>query len=384
MKKRSLFFDTGLIYFCAILYFVFVRILVNYVSLNGVWSEVLNISIQIVGLTLIPFLMYKFLQKKKTNQIIKEFNIKPINAKAVGLSVLLGVIVYFLTLIIASFFNSVIYGVGYDPSFGMATATTSYSTSRFLLDIFVSAVLPGICEEFCHRGMLLNGCKQLGVKKAIILVGLLFGLMHLNITQFFYATLVGIFLTFLVYITGSIIPSMIIHFMNNAIGIYLSFAQVNNLPFGNFSKNLTSYILSHSFLTVLIGMFFVVGLLCLFGYLLVISLLKATRIKQFEGLAKQAIANKEREEILKSFNIDPNYNNDDQTQQTEQNMPNVVFINDRGRFGKRAIVDINFAKNMLYGKYDIRQPALKEQVFWYGSLVLGVLITIATFIWGIL
>ena len=49
--------------------------------------------------------------------------------------------------------------------------------------MFLVAVLPAIGEEFLHRGIVLQGIKHMGFKKAIVLSSLLFGLVHFNIQQ---------------------------------------------------------------------------------------------------------------------------------------------------------------------------------------------------------
>ena len=186
-KKRSLFFDTSLIYFVVILSFVSVRILSSLVSLKDWHANLLSLIIQVGIMLFIPFLMYKLMRKKNTKEVLLDFHVKKINIKAILFAIGIGVVVYFLNIAVANFFDIFIYNTGYDPSFGMASATGGiYTWQMFVSDIILSAILPGICEEFCHRGLLLNGYKQLGAKKTILLVGFIFGLMHLNIEQFFW------------------------------------------------------------------------------------------------------------------------------------------------------------------------------------------------------
>ncbi len=382
-KKRSLFFDTSLIYFIVIILFVGLRIFTNLVPINDGVSVLLNFLIQIGFMFLVPLVLYKLLRKRKTKEVFKEFNVKKINFKAILITILIGFIVYFLNLAIASFFNIFIYGTGYDPSFGMSSATTSYPTINFIRDIIITAILPGFCEEFCHRGLLVNGYKQLGMKKTIILVGFLFGLMHLNIEQFFYASVIGMFLTFLVYVTGSIIPSMIVHFMNNFMGLYLTFASFHNLPLGKFSEKLGNALVnSDAFLAFVAIIFFVILFLGLLAFLVYV-LMKNTRVKQFEKLAQKAIEKKQREELFNEFNLDANEIDKAEGKTEDEKMPEVVFKN-RPNGLRGVIVDINFTNNMLEGEYFIKKPSLKDKIFLYGTIFIGVVITISTLIWGLL
>lgn len=385
-KQRSLFFDTSLIYFIVILFFVAIRIFSSLVSVSSLVGEILNVVIQVVVMTLIPFFLYKFMRKKKAKEVLQDFNLKPIGGKAVIYALLIGLIVYFLNLAVASFFNIFIYSTGYDPSFGMSSASGgTYTLLQFLGDVLVTAILPGICEEFCHRGLLVNGYKQLDMKKTILLVGFLFGLMHLNIEQFFYASVIGIFLTFLVYVTGSIIPSMIIHFMNNFMGLYLTFAGANKLPFGNFSKNLMLWLANGNIIVVFMGIIFVIVIMLALLAFLIFKLMKSTRVKEFEKLAKKAIAQKEREELFNGFNLDVNKLDEESGVKQDDNMSQVI-INEAPRVNGRKsfVIDINFTKNMLHGDYIIKKPSLMDKVFLYGTIFLGVFITISTLIWGIL
>lgn len=382
-KKRSLFFDTSLIYFVVIILFVGLRIFTNLVPINDGVSILLNFLIQIGFMFLVPLYMYKILRKKKTKEVFKDFNVKKINFKAVLITILIGFIVYFLNLAIASFFNIFIYGTGYDPSFGMSSASTSYPTINFIKDIIVTAILPGICEEFCHRGLLVNGYKQLDMKKTILLVGFLFGLMHLNIEQFFYATVIGMFLTFLVYVTGSIIPSMIVHFMNNFMGLYLTYASFHNLPLGKFSEKLGNALVNSDAVLAFIAIIFVVILFLGLLAFLVYVLMKHTRIKQIEKLAKKAIEKKQREELFNDFNLDANEIDKAEGKTEDEKMPEVIFRNKPNGL-RGVIVDVNFTNNMLEGEYFIKKPSLKDKIFLYGTIFIGVVITISTLIWGLL
>jgi membrane protease YdiL (CAAX protease family) len=92
-----------------------------------------------------------------------------------------------------------------------------------------------VCEEIAHRGMLFNGLSSLGTKNAIIYSSILFGLMHLNISQFFYAAIIGAILAVLTIASGSIIPAMIVHFLNNFINVVISYVDAKYYPDSSFS-----------------------------------------------------------------------------------------------------------------------------------------------------
>lgn len=92
--------------------------------------------------------------------------------------------------------------------------------SGFALLMFAVALSPAICEEILFRGAILSGVRgRMPAWAAILLVGLLFGLLHVSVHRLVVTTLSGIVLTYLVYRTRSIFASMTAHFILNATAI---------------------------------------------------------------------------------------------------------------------------------------------------------------------
>lgn len=86
------------------------------------------------------------------------------------------------------------------------------------------AMLPGICEEFLFRGLLLCGLRgKFSDGIAIVLAGILFGIFHLDPYRVLPVTLLGILFGYMVVKTGSIFTGMIAHMTNNGIAISLSY-----------------------------------------------------------------------------------------------------------------------------------------------------------------
>lgn len=90
------------------------------------------------------------------------------------------------------------------------------SSIGFLPLLIVTAIFPAFFEELFARGVLFAGYSALGTKKAIFYSALLFGIMHMNPQQVPYALCVGIFFAYFVRKTGSILASIIPHFIINA------------------------------------------------------------------------------------------------------------------------------------------------------------------------
>jgi hypothetical protein len=73
-----------------------------------------------------------------------------------------------------------------------------------------------ILEEVIFRGIILKGfLKNYSPTKAIIWSAVLFGLVHMNPWQFMSATGIGLVMGWLYWKTDSIIPGIILHFVNN-------------------------------------------------------------------------------------------------------------------------------------------------------------------------
>ena len=108
---------------------------------------------------------------------------------------------------------------------------------EFLIVTCCIAVVPSLCEEILFRGYLMQSINiKNGKMKAIIISALVFSAVHLNITGFAGLFIIGFFLGYLVYATGSIVPSMILHFMNNfLIVIAYNYSSVEQFGYRFFS-----------------------------------------------------------------------------------------------------------------------------------------------------
>ncbi len=83
------------------------------------------------------------------------------------------------------------------------------------------AVLPGICEEIAFRGTLLYGLrKKLRPIPLALTVGLIFGLFHVALFRIIPTGFLGVVLTAVALLTGSILPCMLLHAGNNAFGFW--------------------------------------------------------------------------------------------------------------------------------------------------------------------
>ena len=85
------------------------------------------------------------------------------------------------------------------------------------------AVLPGIFEEIAFRGPLLYGLRRkFSLPVLALVVGLVFGFFHFSLFRIVTTGVIGIVITAVALMTGSIFPGMLLHFGNNALALLLA------------------------------------------------------------------------------------------------------------------------------------------------------------------
>lgn len=114
-------------------------------------------------------------------------------------------------------------------------------------------IVPAIIEEFLFRGVILGTLRKThGDVIAIIVSSVLFGFIHGNFLQTPITALSGMIMGYLTIRTGSIIPAMILHFVNNSLAVTSEWL----------TKAIDNDVLYSIVDTGIILAFIVVGLLC--------------------------------------------------------------------------------------------------------------------------
>jgi hypothetical protein len=94
---------------------------------------------------------------------------------------------------------------------------TFLSMSHSVWGFLSIAVMAPVVEELLFRGAIQGHMLRLGYspRLAIFLSALLFGIMHFNPAQSFFAFFLGLAFGWLYYRTGSVVPGMVAHAINN-------------------------------------------------------------------------------------------------------------------------------------------------------------------------
>jgi len=97
--------------------------------------------------------------------------------------------------------------------------------------LFTMALTPAICEELFFRGYIQRQADRVfrswvGV---VIFSGVIFGLYHIRPTQAVPLSLLGMYLAWVTWRSGSLVPAILVHFANNGLAVVLG-AVVSSRP----------------------------------------------------------------------------------------------------------------------------------------------------------
>ena len=129
-----------------------------------------------------------------------------------------------LNMMVSQFLN-VLSGFGIEPDM-TAMPYPEGDPMALVLYGFVVAVLPAFAEEFAFRGVVLGLLRPYGQTFAVVGSALVFGIMHGNIQQIPFAFAGGLVFGFVAVRTGSLWPTVLMHFLNNGLSVlqqYLSY-----------------------------------------------------------------------------------------------------------------------------------------------------------------
>lgn len=96
--------------------------------------------------------------------------------------------------------------------------------------LLVVAVLPAIFEELLFRGLVLRGLKSFGTAGTVLLCGGLFAIYHQNPAQTIYQFCCGAAFALMAIRAESVFPTVVSHFVNNALIVILTKYNISILP----------------------------------------------------------------------------------------------------------------------------------------------------------
>lgn len=97
-------------------------------------------------------------------------------------------------------------------------AVMEYATDSNPLKVLFMVVLAPLLEEYVCRKQLIDRTRQYGEKTAVLLSGFVFGLLHQNLFQFFYAFSLGALFAYVYIRTGRLRYTVLLHALINFMG----------------------------------------------------------------------------------------------------------------------------------------------------------------------
>lgn len=136
---------------------------------------------------------------------------------------------------------------------------TLISSADIWLNLILISILGPIFEEIFFRKLLIDRTIKYGARVSIITSAIIFGFFHGNISQFFYAFLLGGFLGYVYIKTGKIIYTIMLHIIVNLMGSVVSTFVVESAQ--KFAANtFTTFDI-----TIVLGYVIIILLALLFG-----------------------------------------------------------------------------------------------------------------------
>lgn len=211
VKRGHYFQMLTLVYFVASS--LLLGLILSYVNIEmGIMPILLISQFLMVGLVVVAYL---YLTKASPSSVfmIKKLGYVDI-AICVGIAFTIGPLLNLVNLI-SQFFAS-----------NQVTASLTETLQfPYLVTLAIAALTPAILEELLTRSIIISNYRHQSVLVVCVMSGLFFGFIHMNINQFMYAFVMGMVMCYVVMITGSVISSMVIHFVINASSITLLYVM---------------------------------------------------------------------------------------------------------------------------------------------------------------
>ncbi len=190
----------------------------------GVWAQfhhlLSGLVISQLAFIVAPAILYTSLRRYSFSQT---FRLVPIRFKTIVLTIITTSAAFVLVGLIAALQEMIRpHSEAYQEIW--KAILREFHQLPLVFTLLLVAVLPGICEELLFRGFLLHGMQgKCSDTTAIIIVGVLFGIFHLDPYRLLPVSLLGMLFGYMVIKTGSLFTGIVAHCTNNAIAISLSY-----------------------------------------------------------------------------------------------------------------------------------------------------------------
>lgn len=158
--------------------------------------------------------IFTFFYLYKNKLSLVSVKVSKTNSSNILLALLIGILILPLLLIIGRIQTIFTVGEWYSSSTFNNILMQNLQNKGFF-HIFVIGWIVAISEELLFRGILLKAYSSHKISTAILMTSFLFAISHFQIQNVLFAFIMGIILALVTIYSGSIIPSVILHFIVN-------------------------------------------------------------------------------------------------------------------------------------------------------------------------
>lgn len=206
-KKKNM--QAGFLFFALML----IHVVASFFAPEIVYENVACNILYSQGLIIIPVILFFIITRQNLIQFIR---LRKIN----GLSVLLLIVLTYCITPLMVLINLI--SQLFVEQYTGELIADSISNFGLIISGLLFALTPALVEEITYRGVFYQAARGKRPIRAMIVSGLLFGAMHMNINQILYACVMGIMFALVIEATGSLVSTMIMHFVFNFNSVFLS------------------------------------------------------------------------------------------------------------------------------------------------------------------
>lgn len=194
--------------------------------MNTLVAEILQYTTEITGiasLMMMPVALWLFRKDRKEEAALAKNTREQLSAGKYSILIVLGMSLCIVANNLITLSSVASLSASYET-----TAEYLYSSSFFIQLIFLGIIIP-ITEELVLRGLVYKRMRSLMTpRRAMVLSGLIFGIMHGNLVQMLYAIGLGMLLAYVYECYGSVKAPVFVH-------VVLNLTSVIGTQFGLFT-----------------------------------------------------------------------------------------------------------------------------------------------------
>ncbi len=165
-----------------------------------------------------PVRLYLRMTERKLSDIVRpRGNTEIYRAEQGGMvsKILFFVFAAAITVVVTNFVGMVTDEVYHDLGLMPSVSDIIPHPLLVILSFISSVIVAPIMEEALFRGVAVNALAPYGMKRTVLISGVLFALMHHSAYALFYAFFAGCLIAFFTYVSGSLRVAIGLHFVNN-------------------------------------------------------------------------------------------------------------------------------------------------------------------------